>query len=454
MNNAGSAKHIRFLRFIWLVAAISPSFGQVAVNFSGTVTDAAGAPVAAAAIRLEASGLTATTGADGRFTLTGNSAVRNVRPQAPIAMIRNGSLFLSLPEKAALTITAYGVGGKALSSAERNMDAGSYAFPMPNSGSGLRFIKVRSGMHETLVKALSVDGALRSATISSRDPSQPSFLAKPATAAAAYYDVLTATKSGFLKAYLSLAKADSSGINIKMLPENSPKFSFFITSMKAMQELADTSAGFGGDFRFGETGAGAGLRGADKICATISERSMPGSSVKGWRAFLSVTADAFGKQVDAIDRIGEGPWYDRTGKLLAPKKADLLNTRPANGDPAIQNDLPNENGIPNHRPDPTKPADDNHHMVTGSSTAGKLKSATATCKDWTTAEGTVANGKPSCGFAWPRGIGGTSGANWMSTFDAPGCAAGIDFGTVPPVGSNIIGGGGGYGGFYCFALNP
>ena len=34
-------------------------------------------------------------------------------------------------------------------------------------------------------------------------------------------------------------------------------------------------------------GPGAGLRGADIICAEIAERSMPGASAKQWRAFLS-----------------------------------------------------------------------------------------------------------------------------------------------------------------------
>src|SRR5690349_17433712 len=49
------------------------------------------------------------------------------------------------------------------------------------------------------------------------------------------------------------------------------KFSFFVTSLKAMQDLSKNPLGFGGDLRFGETGLGAGLRGADKICATVAE---------------------------------------------------------------------------------------------------------------------------------------------------------------------------------------
>ena len=184
---------------------------------------------------------------------------------------------------------------------------------------------------------------------------------------------------------------------------------------------------------------------------------MPSSSFKGWRAFLSATAGHDGKQVNAIDRIGSGPWYDRVGRVMAPTKADLLAVRPTNGDPTIRLDLPNENGIPNHRPDPNLPADDNHHTITGSDAAGKLKSATATCKDWTTSVGSAENGKPSAGFSWPRGgMVSSMGSNWMTTGEAPGCAAGMEIieNGPAPQGSIIIGGGGGYGGFYCFALQP
>ncbi len=152
------------------------------------------------------------------------------------------------------------------------------------------------------------------------------------------------------------------------------KFSFFVASQAAMVELSGHKYGFGGDLRFGETGPGAGLRGADKICETIAERSMPGSSVKQWRAFLSVQADENGKTVHAIDRIGEGPWYDRVGRTVSVSKADLVTTwhRIPSADPAIKDDLPNEWGVPNHQPDPNLPPVENHHTLTGSSRFGKL----------------------------------------------------------------------------------
>ena len=54
---------------------------------------------------------------------------------------------------------------------------------------------------------------------------------------------------------------------------NDGHFSFFVTSVGAMKRLSGNALGFGGDLRYGETGDGAGLRGADKICATIAETS-------------------------------------------------------------------------------------------------------------------------------------------------------------------------------------
>lgn len=237
-------------------------------------------------------------------------------------------------------------------------------------------------------------------------------------------------------------------------------FSFFVTSLKALQDLSGSQLGFGGDLRFGETGAGAGLRGADKLCATIAERSLSGAGTQVWRAFLSASADEAGQPVNAIDRIGEGPWYDRLGRLFARNKAGLLLTRP-DGDVAIKNDFPNEDGVPNHRPDPNQPAVDNHDMLTGSDTSGRLYSAMAVCKDWTAKAGDKATeGQPRVGHSWPRGVGGGMVGpggdidHWMSSLTESGCAPGVNLiEQGPPMAtSNTVGSGGGYGGFYCFAL--
>ena len=238
------------------------------------------------------------------------------------------------------------------------------------------------------------------------------------------------------------------------------KFSFFVTSFAGLQRLAKDFGlgtwedGFGGDLKYGETGAGAGLRGADKICATLAETSMSGAGAKGWRAFLSAADDGTGKPVNAIDRIGAGPWYDRLGRLFGNNVADIAQPRPASAHAAIKNDFPNEDGVPNHQPDPTQEAVDNHDMLTGSTSTGKLL-ANSHCLNWTSGLGDIAKeGKPRVGHSWPRGSG--DAANWMSSLTESGCKAGANLKEQggPLKDAVTVGSGGGYGGFYCFALKP
>ena len=239
-------------------------------------------------------------------------------------------------------------------------------------------------------------------------------------------------------------------------PHDLPHFSFFVTSLRALQELSGNQLGFGGDLRFGETGAHAGIRGADKICATIAERSMPGASGKQWVAFLAASNDGNGNQVHPIDRIGPGPWYDRTGRLLAPDKASMMGIRPAGGDLTIRYDFPNEDGVPNHDPDGTGDVD-NHDMLTGADGQGRLEHPTRTCLDWTANAGDEAlEGEPRVGHSWTRDTFPIMFNSWTSSLIESGCAPGvslIEMGPPDPR-SHTVGSGGGYGGFYCFALIP
>jgi hypothetical protein len=216
------------------------------------------------------------------------------------------------------------------------------------------------------------------------------------------------------------------------------KFSFFYTSLDAMRRLSKSQNGFGGDLRFGTA---SGLEGADKICQTIA--GDVGFGNKTWRAFLSVVRGPDGMPVHAIDRVGQGPWYDRRGRLIAMNRAGLLaGNRPA-GDAAAVADLPDETG------QGTRRLGDTHDVITGSNTMGQLRSPVLanTCQDWTSAMGT---GTIGFGHAWPAG----SGMHWIQVHTGRNCAAGVNL--VQNGGGNgqSIGAGGGWGGIYCFALQP
>ena len=194
---------------------------------------------------------------------------------------------------------------------------------------------------------------------------------------------------------------------------------------------------------------------------------MPGSGAKGWRAFLSApTGGIDDGPVHARDRIGNGPWYDRMGRLVSENLTSLLEFRPGGAHPAIQDDLPNELGVPNHSdgaPGCTgNDCPDNHDTLTGSAGDGTLYTgnATSTCSGWTSAEG--ATGRPRVGHSWPRagvvGVNGPSGGygHWISSLDEAGCAPGVNLIEMgPPDPANpTVGSGGGYGAIYCFALTP
>jgi hypothetical protein len=206
-------------------------------------------------------------------------------------------------------------------------------------------------------------------------------------------------------------------------------FSFFVTSLEAIVRESKSDKGFGGNL--------GGLAGADAICTRIAEAAVPGSGAKGWRAFLSTTT------VNAIERIGSGPWYDRNDKLVASNTAGLLQERPA-GETTV-NDLPNELGLPNRAGTGTG-MDDNHDTITASNTQGKWDGG-ATCDDWTLASGSDG---PRVGHSWPA----NSGKSWMQAHTAPGCAPSVALMQTGGGSGDGIGNGGGYGGFYCFALMP
>jgi hypothetical protein len=259
------------------------------------------------------------------------------------------------------------------------------------------------------------------------------------------------------------------------------KFSFFLTSLASIRKVSGNQEGFGGDLTFGETGEGAGLRGADKICKAIAELGMPGAGAKDWRAFLSTTKGGpNGGPLHARTRIGNGPWYDAAGRVVSMTLESLIGgNRPGGADQAIRDDLPNEFGIPNHAADAPGcsggDCPDNHQVLTGTNCLGELYTgggsvggqneitsdctkftppddpvvnAEYTCNDWTSK---AAAGKPWCGHSWPRQ---GSGLSWMSAARDGGCAPCARLIEMGGVTEACVGSAGGYGGFYCFEYKP
>lgn len=234
--------------------------------------------------------------------------------------------------------------------------------------------------------------------------------------------------------YETEAPADGSGGN----GPSADKFSFFYTSLAAMKRLSTSEHGFGGDLRF-ETSSG--LEGADKICQTIGTEANAGTKI--WRAFLSATKGPDGRPVHAIERIGTGPWYDRKSRLIASDPAGLVNERPA-GDATAVSDLPDETG------EGTSALGTTYDAITGSNKLGMLKSDDPrnTCMDWT--DRAIDNVQVTAGHSWLAG----GIANWIDAHPERSCVPGVKLDSSGISDGTSIGAGGGWGGFYCFALSP
>src|SRR5258705_13289131 len=64
-----------------------------------------------------------------------------------------------------------------------------------------------------------------------------------------------------------------------------------------------------------------GLAGADAHCQSLAQAA--GAGGKTWRAYLSTNQAAQGGAVNARDRIGNGPWQNAKGAVIATSVAGL-----------------------------------------------------------------------------------------------------------------------------------
>ena len=195
-----------------------------------------------------------------------------------------------------------------------------------------------------------------------------------------------------------------------------PPMSFFVTS---------TSKGQGANY--------GGLAGADAFCQELAAAAGRGGAT--WHAYLSTQGAG---AVNARDRIGNGPWYNARGQLVAMNNAqlhgDTIEQARVGNILGKQMSLTEKQGIVNGVGD----MPNQHDILTGSTADGRAYTDAAdhTCSNYTSnADGM---GQVQLGHSDKQGGGNSS---WNSAHGSRGCSQ-----------PNLIQtGGNGY--LYCFAVN-
>ena len=169
------------------------------------------------------------------------------------------------------------------------------------------------------------------------------------------------------------------------------------------------------------TGDVGGLAGADKMCQQLAKAT--GAGTRTWRAYLSTNGPG---GVNARDRIGNGPWYNVKGVLIAQNVAELHADKVnINNDTALdeQGRTINREGAPNR-----------HDILTGSTLEGRATDMT--CMNWTS------SGPGTAMLGHHDRLGrGKPGSPWNAAHASQGCSA------------ENLRATGGAGLLYCFAAN-
>ena len=194
--------------------------------------------------------------------------------------------------------------------------------------------------------------------------------------------------------------------------------------------ISSSGSGKGADF--------GGLSGADAHCQKLAAAA--GAGGKTWRAYLSVPGSFPGAgnpngvpSVNARDRIGNGPWFNAKGELIARDLGHLHNGNNLNKTTALDERGGSVNGAGD------KPNE--HDILTGSRADGTAfaPQTDTTCKAWTSSsDGSAIVGHHDRNGPLPE--------NWASSWNFSHQSAGCSQEALVRTG--------GAGRFYCFAANP
>ena len=201
--------------------------------------------------------------------------------------------------------------------------------------------------------------------------------------------------------------------------------SYLLLAQDAPMTFFITSAGPGNAANLG------GLAGADRHCQTLA--AAVGAGNRTWSAYLSTSTSGGQAAVSARDRIGQGPWHNAKGDLIAQNVADLHGDIQRDRNNLHKGTALNEKGeVVNGRGD--RP--NRHDILTGSQSDGRAYTDNAdhTCQNWT---GSGA-GSAQVGHHDRQGGGNTS---WNSAHGSRGCS------------QENLRSSGGDGLFYCFAID-
>jgi hypothetical protein len=187
----------------------------------------------------------------------------------------------------------------------------------------------------------------------------------------------------------------ATGVAFAQQAQQVPNMSFFVTS---------APIGKGGDL--------GGLAGADAHCQQLA--GTVGAGGKTWHAYLSSAETPTAKAINARDRIGNGPWQNAKGEVIAANVEELHGP---NSKISAENIL-TERG--------TRVAGVGmtpvwHDVLTGSDREGRAfpGNINMTCNNWSSSE----FGKAMLGHSDRRGLADNEFArSWNASHQSRGCA--------------------------------
>src|SRR5882724_2468109 len=218
---------------------------------------------------------------------------------------------------------------------------------------------------------------------------------------------------------------------------------FGVTSaVQAQQPAAPPQLPQAPNMTFFVTGAGpgkgadlGGLDGADAHCQQLAQRH--GAGGKTWRAYLSTQAADGKPAVNARDRIGNGPWQNFKGEIVAQNIDDLHGDNSKLG----MNTSLSERGqiIPGVGFAPNR-----HDILTGSTPEGRAFPAgeDRTCNNWTSSTA----GATMLGHGDRQGLRDDAASkSWNSSHPSRGPGGGCTQDDLKSTGGDGL--------MYCFAVN-